>query len=213
VKPESSAPPTLPADVDAKSSAGAPPRSLTHPRPTTARSRSEGSGTADRPGRSRRLSHAAASAPKQSYRGRPSALSLWTTGTRLAVTPTGCRFARLKQAWSRRWARCSGLVLGSSQIRWAAGYRSRRGSRCHVPVFRGKGAFGMACRGVQRREQSGSRRPRWRGRCCSQGKGRSWPPLRIAARQPFDIRARVWLRPGGLVASRVSPFSWRQARR
>jgi hypothetical protein len=138
VKPESSAPPTLPADVDAKSSAGAPPRSLTHPRPTTARSRSEGSGTADRPGRSRRLSHAAASAPKQSYRGRPSALSLWTTGTRLAVTPTGCRFARLKQAWSRRWARCSGLVLGSSQIRWAAGYRSRRGSRCHVPVFRGR---------------------------------------------------------------------------
>jgi hypothetical protein len=148
VKPESSAPPTLPADVDAKSSAGAPPRSLTHPRPTTARSRSEGSGTADRPGRSRRLSHAAASAPKQSYRGRPSALSLWTTGTRLAVTPPGCRFARLKQAWSRRWARCSGLVLGSSQIRWAAGYRSRRGSGCHVPAFRGKGAFGMACRRV-----------------------------------------------------------------
>jgi hypothetical protein len=91
-----------------------------------------------------------------------------------------------------------------------AGNSSSTGTSAWIPR---KGAFGMACRGVQRREQSGSSRPRWRGRCCSQGKWRSWPPLRIAARQPFDIRARVWWRPGGLVASRVSPFSWRQARR
>jgi hypothetical protein len=108
--------------------------------------------------------------------------------------------ARAKHGRDLGSARRLDVVQGRSQIRWAAGYRScrKKQARC-FPREGGHSEWPAA--EVPRRERSGSADRGGGGQCPSQGKGWSRPPLRIAAMQPFDFRARVWLRPGGLVAT------------